>query len=167
MWIWFTAFHRRSASYSALSTFIKKKNHHSTFSVFFLAFYFWLLLPSKIGPKKAQKWKTQKKALKRDKISELGFFVTKTENVFKPNIVKAKPILNSILHRKVCDQLWFLDILVVGIHVMEPLDNGSYWSIGSIDKMASLSIGIWNWIGYIGGHAYVQRCWNRGYHVLD
>ena len=32
------------------------------------------------------------------KISELGFFVTTTENGFKPNIVKAKPISNSILH---------------------------------------------------------------------
>ena len=150
--------------------------------------------------------KIAKKALKKDKISELGF---------KLNIVKAKPISNSILHRKVCDQLWFLDILVVGIHAMEPLDNGSYWSIGSIDKMASLSIGIWNWIGvyvrpclsskvpkqgcpcigleigfghilrvisfididmmaslsiglgYIWGLAYLQRCRNRGFHVLD
>ena len=36
-----------------------------------------------------------------------------------------------------------------------------------IDMMASLSIGIWNWIGYIGGHAYVQRCRNRGFYVLD
>ena len=36
-----------------------------------------------------------------------------------------------------------------------------------IDMMTNLSIGIWNWIGYIGGHAYVQRCRNRGFHVLD
>ena len=36
-----------------------------------------------------------------------------------------------------------------------------------IDMMASLSIGIWNWIRYIGGQAYVQRCRNRGFHVLD
>ena len=36
-----------------------------------------------------------------------------------------------------------------------------------IDIMANLSIGIWNRIGYIGGHAYVQRCRNRGFHVLD